>query len=318
MWLYAARRLLMTIPIAIGVTIICFALIYLAPGNPIQSLLPPGATAQDVIQLKHAYGLDRPIPVQYLIWVGHAMTGNLGISIQDNQPVFGEVKRALANTVPVAAISVTLAFAIALGLGILAATRTGGIVDRLTTGVAVLGISVPSFWLGVILVIIFAVELGWLPAEGMGPSGSDNFSFFRWADAKFAIMPIIALSVLPLGILMRTTRASIADVLALDFIQTLRAKGLGRTAIVVHAIRNALPQILAMGGLQLGYLIGGSILVETVFTWPGTGFLLNKAILTRDIPLLQGTILVLAMAFVGINLVVDLIQTAVDPRIKRA
>jgi peptide/nickel transport system permease protein len=318
MWLYAARRLLMTIPIAIGVTIICFALIYLAPGNPIQSLLPPGATAQDVIQLKHAYGLDRPIPVQYLIWVGHAMTGNLGISIQDNQPVLGEVKRALANTVPVAVISVTLAFAIALGLGILVATRTGGIVDRLTTGVAVLGISVPSFWLGVILVIIFAVELGWLPAEGMGPSGSDNFSFFRWADAKFAIMPIIALSVLPLGILMRTTRASIADVLALDFIQTLRAKGLGHTAIVVHAIRNALPQILAMGGLQLGYLIGGSILVETVFTWPGTGFLLNKAILTRDIPLLQGTILVLAMAFVGINLVVDLIQTAVDPRIKRA
>jgi peptide/nickel transport system permease protein len=318
MWLYAARRLLMTIPIAIGVTIICFALIYLAPGNPIQSLLPPGATAQDVIQLKHAYGLDRPIPVQYLIWVGRAMTGNLGISIQDNQPVLGEVKRALANTVPVAVISVILAFTIALGLGILAATRTGGIVDRLTTGVAVLGISVPSFWLGVILVIIFAVELGWLPAEGMGPSGSDNFSFFRWADAKFAIMPIIALSVLPLGILMRTARASIADVLALDFIQTLRAKGLGHTPIVVHAIRNALPQILAMAGLQLGYLIGGSILVETVFTGPGTGFLLNKAILTRDIPLLQGTILVLAMAFVGINLIVDLIQTAVDPRIKRA
>jgi peptide/nickel transport system permease protein len=318
MWLYAARRLLMTIPIAIGVTVICFALIYLAPGNPIQSLLPPAATAQDIIELKHAYGLDKPIPVQYLIWVGHAMTGNLGISIQDNQPVFGEVKRALANTVPVAVISVVLAFAVALGLGILAATRTGGIVDRLTTGVAVLGISIPSFWLGVILVIIFAVELGWLPAEGMGPSGSDNFSFFRWADAKFAIMPIIALSVLPLGILMRTTRASIADVLALDFILTLRAKGLGRTAIVMHAIRNALPQILAMGGLQLGYLIGGSILVETVFTWPGTGFLLNKAILTRDIPLLQGTILVLAMAFVGINLVVDLIQTAVDPRIKRA
>jgi peptide/nickel transport system permease protein len=131
-------------------------------------------------------------------------------------------------------------------------------------------------------------------------------------------MPIIALTLTPLGILMRTTRASIAEVLALDFVQTLRAKGLSSTAVVLHAIRNALPQILAMFGLQLGYLIGGSILVETVFTWPGTGFLLNKAILTRDIPLLQGTILVLAMSFVGINLVVDLLQTAVDPRIKRA
>ena len=317
MWLYAGRRLLLTIPISIGVTIICFALIYLAPGSPVQSLLPPDATAKDIADLKHAYGLDKPIPIQYLIWVGHAVTGNLGTSIQTNRPVLFEVTRALANTIPIAVISVILAFVIALGLGILAATRVGGFLDRLSTGIAVLGISVPSFWLGVILVIIFAVVLGWLPATGMGTEGSDQFSWFRWSQARYAVLPVIALTVTPLGILMRTTRSSIADVLALDFVQTLRAKGLSRFAIVVHAIRNALPQILAMFGLQLGYLIGGSILVETVFTWPGTGFLLNKAILTRDIPLLQGTILVLAMAFVLINLVVDLLQTAVDPRIKR-
>ena len=318
MWLYAARRILMTIPIALGVTVICFALIYLAPGNPIQSLLPPDATAKDIAELKHVYGLDKPIPIQYLIWLGHALRGNLGISIQTNRPVLNEVTRALANTVPIAVISVVLASVIALGLGIVAATRVGGFLDRFSTGVAVLGISVPSFWLGVVIVIVFAVELGWLPATGMGAHGSDNFSFFRWSDARYAVMPIIALTVTPLGILMRTTRSSIAEVLGLDFIQTLRAKGLGRTAIVVHAVRNAMPQLLAMFGLQLGYLIGGSILVETVFTWPGTGFLLNKAILTRDIPLLQGTILVLAMAFVAINLLVDLLQTAVDPRIKRA
>ena len=317
MWLYAARRILMTIPISIGVTVICFALIYLAPGNPVQSLLPPDATAKDIAELQHAYGLDKPIPIQYLIWLGHAVTGNLGISIQTNRPVLGEVTRALANTVPIAVISVILSFAIALGLGILAATRIGGFLDRISTAIAVLGISVPSFWLGVILVIVFAVELGWLPATGMGSAGSDNFSWFRWSEAKYAVMPIIALAMTPLGILMRTTRSSIAEVLALDFIQTLRANGLGSTAIVMHAIRNALPQILAMFGLQFGYLIGGSILVETVFTWPGTGFLLNKAILSRDIPLLQGTILVLAMSFVAINLIVDLLQTAVDPRIKR-
>lgn len=318
MWLYAARRLLMTIPIGLGVTVICFALIYLAPGDPVQSLLPPDATAKDIAELKHAYGLDKPIPIQYLIWLGHALTGNLGRSIQTNQPVLDEVTRALANTIPIAVISVVLAFAIALALGILAATRVGGVLDRLSTAIAVLGISVPQFWLGVVLVIVFAVELGWLPATGMGSGGSEHFSWFRWSEAQYAVMPIIALTMTPLGILMRTTRSSIAEMLALDFILTLRAKGLGQTAIVRHAIRNALPQILAMFGLQLGYLIGGSILIETVFTWPGTGFLLNKAILTRDIPLLQGTILVLAMAFVLINLIVDLLQTAVDPRIKRA
>jgi peptide/nickel transport system permease protein len=308
----------MTIPIALGVTVICFSLIHIAPGDPVQSLLPPDATAKDIAELKHAYGLDKPIPLQYLIWLGRALSGDLGRSIQTNQPVLNEVTRALANTIPIAVISVILAFVIALGLGIVAATRVGGVLDRLATGIAVLGISVPQFWLGVILVIVFAVELGWLPATGMGSSGSEHFSWFKWSEAQYAVMPIVALAMTPLGILMRTTRSSIAEMLGLDFILTLRAKGLSNTAIVMHAIRNALPQILAMLGLQLGYLIGGSILVETVFTWPGTGFLLNKAILTRDIPLLQGTILVLAMAFVLINVLVDLLQTAADPRIKRA
>jgi len=318
MWLYAARRLLMTIPIGLGVTIICFTLIYLAPGDPVQSLLPPDATASDVAMLRAAYGLDKPIPIQYLIWLGHAVTGDLGTSIQTQRPVLEEVTRALSNTISIAVISTVLAFAIALTLGVIAAYRSGGIVDRIATGVAVLGISVPSFWLGVVLVIIFAVELGWLPATGMGSDGSENFSFLHWDQAKYAILPIVTMTLTPLGIIMRTTRSSIAEVLAQDFIQTLRAKGLGKLAIMRHAIWNAMPQILAMLGLQLGYLIGGSILIETIFTWPGTGFLLNKAILTRDIPLLQGTILVLALAFVAINLLVDLVQTVVDPRIKRA
>jgi peptide/nickel transport system permease protein len=318
MWLYAAKRLAMTIPISLGVTVICFSLIYLAPGNPVQSLLPPDASAKDIAELKHAYGLDKPIPIQYVIWLGHALTGNLGRSIQTNRPVLFEVMRALHNTVPIAVISVILAFAVALLLGVLSATRIGSVLDRMATAIAVIGISVPQFWLGMILVIFFAVQWDLLPATGMGSNGSDHFTWFQWSQAKYAVMPIIALAMTPLGILMRTTRSSIAEVLALDFIQTLRAKGMGRGAIVVHAVRNALPQILAMLGLQLGYLIGGSILVETVFTWPGTGFLLNKAILTRDIPLLQGTVLVLALAFVLINLVVDLLQTAVDPRVKRA
>jgi peptide/nickel transport system permease protein len=181
-----------------------------------------------------------------------------------------------------------------------------------------LGLSVPSFWLGVILVIYFAVDHNWLPATGMGSDGSSQFSWFVWAQAKYAVLPIVALTVTPLGILMRTIRSALAEVLALDFVTTLRAKGLSRNQIIVHALRNASAQILAMFGLQLGYLIGGSILVETVFTWPGTGYLLNRAVLSRDIPLLQGTILVLAISFVLINLIVDLLQTVVDPRIKRS
>jgi peptide/nickel transport system permease protein len=317
MWLYAARRLLMVIPISLGVTVICFALLYLAPGDPIQSLLPPGASEASAVALRKLYGLDKPIPVQYAIWLGRALTGDLGTSIQTKMPVTVEVGRALTNTITVAVIAVILSFVVSLLLGLFAAYRIGGPIDRIATAIAVLGISVPSFWLAVVLVIIFAVQLGWLPATGMGAGGSSDFSYLRWADLKYAIMPIAVMALTPLGIMMRTTRASIAEVLSQDFVQTLRAKGLRELAVIRHAIRNALPQILAMLGLQLGYLIGGSILIETVFTWPGTGFLLNKAILTRDVPLLQGTILVLAIAFVAINLLVDLLQTAIDPRIKR-
>jgi peptide/nickel transport system permease protein len=317
MWAYAARRLLMTIPIMLGVTMICFALVHIAPGDPIQSLLPPDATEADKQAMREAYGLDRPLPVQYAVWLGKALTGDLGRSIQTDRPVAEEVLRAFNNTIVVAIIAVLLAFALSLALGVLAARNVGGAVDRVATGVAVLGVSVPTFWLSVVLVIVFAVELQWLPATGMGAEGSETFSFFRWSDLRYAIMPIVAMALTPLGIMMRTTRSSIADTLAMDFVQTLRAKGLGEFAVIRHAIRNASPQILAMFGLQLGYLIAGSILIETVFTWPGTGFLLNKAILTRDIPLLQGTILVLAGAFVLINLVIDLAQTMIDPRIKR-
>ncbi|WP_181702446.1 ABC transporter permease [Chthonobacter albigriseus] len=317
MWLYVARRLFLTIPIGLGVTIICFALVYLAPGDPIQSLLPPDASEADKIAIKKAYGLDEPIPVQYVVWLGKALIGDLGKSIQTNRPVIDEVMRAFGNTITIAVISVVLAMGIALVLGIIAAIKVGSWADRLSTAIAVLGISVPTFWLGVVLVIVFSVNLGWLPATGMGEGGSEDFSFLEWESLQYAILPIIAMTLTPLGILMRTTRSTLAEILGQDFIQTLRAKGLSEWQIIVHAIWNGAPQILAMLGLQLGYLVGGSILVETIFTWPGTGFVLNTAILTRDIPLLQGTILVLAMAFVLINLIVDLLQTLVDPRIKR-
>jgi peptide/nickel transport system permease protein len=318
MWMYALRRLVLTIPILLGVTIICFALVQIAPGDPITSLVRPDTPPEQIAALRAYYGLDQPVVVQYLMWLWRVLGGNFGTSIANNAPVAAEVMRAFANTIVIALISVLFAFVVSLVLGTIAAIRQGGIVDRLVTALAVFGISVPTFWLAVVLVIIFAVNLNWLPATGMGASGSDSFNYFVWDDFKFAIMPIVALALPPLAIMTRTTRASLSEILNQDFIQTLRAKGLGGFQIITHAIRNIMPAAIAMLGLQLGYLIGGSVLVETVFTWPGTGALLNKAILTRDIPLLQGTILVLAGAFVLINLVVDLAQSLVDPRIKRS
>lgn len=317
MWLYALRRLLMTIPILLGVTIICFALVKLAPGDPVQNLVRPETPPEDIAKLRAYYGLDQPVVIQYFVWLWRVLSGDLGTSIANNAPVASEVLRAFQNTIVIALISVVLAFFASMGLGIIAATRQGGLVDRFVTAIAVFGISVPTFWLAVVLVIFFAVNINWLPATGMGSGGSHDFNYFDWEDFKFAVMPIIALALPPLGIMTRTTRSALSEILNQDFILTLRAKGLSEFSIIMHAVRNIMPGAVAMLGLQLGYLIGGSVLVETVFTWPGTGFLLNKAILTRDIPLLQGTILVLATVFVLINLVVDLLQSLVDPRIKR-
>lgn len=317
MWLYALRRLLMTIPILLGVTIICFALVKLAPGDPVQNLVRPETPPEDIAKLRAYYGLDQPVVIQYFVWLWRVLSGDLGTSIANNAPVASEVLRAFQNTIVIALISVVLAFFASMALGIIAATRQGGLVDRFVTAIAVFGISVPTFWLAVVLVIFFAVNINWLPATGMGSGGSHDFNYFDWEDFKFAVMPIIALALPPLGIMTRTTRSALSEILNQDFILTLRAKGLSEFSIIMHAVRNIMPGAIAMLGLQLGYLIGGSVLVETVFTWPGTGFLLNKAILTRDIPLLQGTILVLATVFVLINLVVDLLQSLVDPRIKR-
>lgn len=317
MWLYAARRLLLAAPIALGVTVICFGLIYLAPGDPLESLLPPEATQSDIVYLKKVYGFDKPVPVQYLKWVARASVGDFGKSIQTNRPVLREVMQALWHTLIVSVGAVLIAFPLALALGTLAAFYLGRPPDRIATIASVVGVSVPNYWLGIVLIIVFAVELGVLPSSGMGTDGSSSFDLTQWAQLRYAVLPVLTTALVPLGILMRSTRAAVAEVLSQDFMLTLRAKGLSSATIVKHALRNALPQVLAVMGLQFGYLVGGSILIETIFNWPGTGFLLSKAILTRDIPMLQGALLVLAMLFVTINLAVDLLQTALDPRVKR-
>jgi len=315
---YIMRRVLLAIPIAFGVSVVCFSLVYLAPGDPLSVILPPDATQEMVAQIRHAYGFDRPLPVQYLLWLGHVLTGDFGMSIATRRPVILEVTGALTNTFMLTSFAVPVAFLLGYAMGALAGCFPGRAVDRLVTGAAVVGVSLPNYWLGIVLVIIFAVEFMALPATGMGPKGSAQFSLLRWSDAQYMILPVVTLALIPVGIIARTTRAAVAEVLNLDFVTTLRAKGLSEIAVIRHVLKNSAPQVLAVMGLQFGYLMGGSILIETVFTWPGSGFMLSKAIINRDIPVLQGTILFLSMIFVATNLVVDLLQSMIDPRIRRS
>ena len=314
---YILRRILYAVPIALGVSIVCFSLVYIAPGDPLQTVVPPDATAETIAIIKRAYGFDKPLPVQFLIWLGRALTGDFGISIATKLPVLNEIAMALSNTAMLAACAVPLAFSIGFAMGALAGSFQGTWIDKVVTGGAVFGVSLPNYWLGIVLVIIFAVELSVLPATGMGLQGSGQFNPFNPDDARFLILPVVTLSMVPIGILSRTTRAAIAELRNQEFVQTLRAGGLSEWAVTRHVVKNALPQVLAVMGLQFGYLLGGSILVETVFTWPGSGFLLSKAIINRDVPVLQGTILVLSLVFVTTNLIVDLLQSLIDPRIRR-
>ncbi len=317
MLIYLLRRVLYTIPIAIGVSIVCFALIHLAPGDPLSAVIPEGASPQVIAELKAAYGFDKPLPVQYLTWLSRVLVGDFGMSIMTRRPVISEVGPAVVNTMTLAVAAIIIGFFFGIVLGLIAGYTVGTYVDRGVTAVAVTGVSIPHYWLGMVLIVIFAVNLGVLPAMGMGAKGSTTFAL-DWESLRHLILPAVALSVIPAGIIARSVRGTVAEVRKQDFVQTLYAKGLPPHRVFVHVIKNAAPTVLAIMGLQLAQLLGGSILVETVFSWPGTGFLLNTAIFTRDLPILQGTILVLSMFFVIINLIVDLVQTAFDPRIKRA
>ncbi len=315
-------RLLYALPIAFGVSLVCFMLVYIAPGDPLQTVLPPDANAEMIEIVKRAYGFDKPLPVQFAQWLWRAAHGDFGLSVATRRPVSLEVGGALANTMVLAVFAVPLSFAVGAGLGTLAGCappgRLGRTLDRLVTGTAVMGVSVPNYWLGLVLVIVFAVELSWLPASGMGMGGSDGFSVLRWADLHYLVLPVVTLALVPVGIIARSTRAAVLEVRGQDFVTTLRAKGLTELAVVRHVLKNAAPGMLAVMGLQFGYLMGGSILVEPVFAWPGSGTLLGRAIVNRDVPVLQGAILSLALIFVATNLAVDLLQAAMDPRVRRA
>jgi peptide/nickel transport system permease protein len=314
MLVYIVKRIVFAIPVVIAVALVCFLLVHIAPGDPLVSVLPPDASQDLAEQMRREYGFDRPLPVQFGLWMWNALHGNLGTSIASGRSVTEEVMRAVGNTLILALAASLIGFVFGLLFGILAGYFRDSWIDKLVTTISITGVSMPHYWLGMVLVIVFSVILGWLPAVGAGPGGWA----WDWEHFKYLILPAVTMSVIPMGIVSRTVRALVGDLLSQEFVLALRSKGLDEVRVFRHILKNAAPTAIAVMGLQLGYLLGGSILIETVFSWPGTGFLLNSAIFQRDLPLLQGTILVLALFFVVLNLLVDVLQAAIDPRIKRA
>lgn len=313
---YLARRILYALPIMLGVAFMCFMLVHIAPGDPLASILPPDASVDLQKQLMELYGFNRSYPEQFFSWLWRALHGDLGSSIATGRPVAQEVFKAVGNTFMIAALATLIGFAFGSLFGFVAGYFRNSVIDRIASFISVVGVSVPHYWLGMVMVIVFSSQLMWLPATGAGPGGSSEW---QWdvEHMKYLVMPAVTMSFIPMGIIARTVRSLVADILSQEFVVGLRARGLGEAGVFRHVVKNCAPTALAVMGLQLGYLLGGSILIETVFSWPGTGFLLNQAIFQRDLPLLQGTILVLAMFFVTLNLLVDILQALLDPRIER-
>jgi len=298
--------------ILLALSAIVFALEAMIPSDPVRAMVGASATKEAVAAKRHELGFDKPLPVQYLVWLGRVVQGDLGKSIATRRAVILDVRDSLANSLVLALSSSLVAFGLGVGLGLLAAFHQGRVLDKLASAVAVVGVSVPHYWAGIILIIIFSVQLNWLPAMGAANDGG-VLEYLR-----HMALPTVALSLIPLGVITRVVRSAALDILNQEFVLALRAKGLAARRVFTHVVKNSAPQILTVLGLQFGFQLGGSVLVEAVFSWPGTGYLLNLAIFQRDMPVLQGVILVLATFFVLLNLAVDLLQTLVDPRIARS
>jgi peptide/nickel transport system permease protein len=310
---FIIRRIIQMIPILIGVSLVTFLMVHLMPGNIADNMIPPGAPAKLKEEIERIYGLDKPLWEQYLLWLKQVLHGNFGVSLVTGRPIAGELGAALFNSLKITTISAVIGFSMGILLGVLAAVNNGRWLDKVFSLFTIAGVSVPPFWFGILLVAVFSFQLNWLPAQGMGPEGLP----LTWEAWRHMILPIITLSMIPMGVVGRVVRAATLEVLSQEFVTALSAKGLRAEAIRAHVARNTAPTVLAVMGLQVGYLIGGSILVEMVFNWPGIGKLLNLAIFSGDIPVIQATVLVLSVIFVFINLGVDTAQAAIDPRMRR-
>jgi peptide/nickel transport system permease protein len=311
---YILKRIAALIPILFGLTIIVFLMLALIPGGTAVAILGPLASPENIAKVNAELGLDKPLVEQYLSWLGNMFQGDLGRSYSLKRPVVDEVFERFSATLILAGTSLVLCTFFGLLAGIVSAVRQFGWTDRIVTFIVLIGISTPSFWLGLLLIMLFAVELRWLPASGMfavyGGGGLGDL-------ASHLILPAVTLAVVATGVIARLTRAAMLEVLRQDYIRTARAKGLAeRRVIYRHAFKAALVTVIPLIGVQTGLVLGGAVYIETVFQWPGIGRMLVGAISTRDILLVQGGVLVLAVSYVLFNLLADIVQTVLDPRLK--
>ena len=314
MWNYVALRLFWAIPTLFGVSIIMFSLLYVVPGDPLTGILPMFAGQDAREELRRELGLDRPLVVQYGSWLKKAVSGDLGRSVASRRPVTTEIADALKNTFLLAITAGVLTMILGTVFGTIAGFFQGRWPDKVVSVIAITGLSLPDYWTAMVLVIIFSVVWGVLPAQGMRTIGGDSGTL---DVIKHMVVPVIALTMIPVGVLTRMVRASILEVLNQEYVTALRAKGMMPLHVVVHVVKNAAPPVVTVAGLIIGYLLGGSVLVEAVVNWPGAGGLLKAAIQQRDNLVIQGTILVLSAMFVFINLFVDFLNTLIDPRVRR-
>jgi peptide/nickel transport system permease protein len=330
---YAIRRTLTILPVLLGVSILVFGFVHLIPGDPAVTMLGERATPEKVAAVKQRLGLDQPIYEQYLIYMGKVVRGDLGISIVRGDPVLPDLLRRFPATVELATAAMLLAVLFGIPVGIACAVWRKSVVDSLSRVGALAGVSMPIFWLGLMLAWLFGVELGWLPTGGRLDSMTRSFEPWTnfvildailkrdwgvlWDALRHLILPAVALATIPLAVVARMTRASMLEVLSRDYIRTAEAKGLRQANVVLHhALRNALLPVLTVVGLQVGSLLAGAILTETIFSWPGIGRWVYESIESRDYAIVQGATLFIAVIVVAVNLLTDLLYAAVDPRIK--
>jgi peptide/nickel transport system permease protein len=310
---FLLRRIIYAVPVLIGVTLVVFGMMHVAPGDPAGAMLGPMATPENLTQIRRDLGLDRPLYSQYLTWVSHAVRGDLGESIRMATPVRTEVITRFGASLILGAASFAIAITIGIPAGVLSALRRGTIMDRLVMLVMMAGISMPPFYLGMLLIVAFAFKISWFPMSGMystqGYSGVGDL-------LGHLVLPAMTLAAAPMTVIARMTRSSVLEVINEDYVRTARAKGLAEQAIVNrHVLKNALIPVVTLLGLQVGFLLSATALVEVVFSWPGLGQLLVSAVLARDLPLLQGGVLIIALVYVITNIVTDTVHATLDPRL---
>lgn len=309
---FLMRRLLYVIPVLLGVTIVVFLTVKIVPGDPVDVLAGPGASDQTKQELRVHLGLNKSIPVQYWNWLTSALHGDLGTSISKQQPARPLVMDAFNNTLILVVFAIVLSLILGLGLGLLSALRPRGVESKVSSGISAMFISAPQYTVAILFVVYLAARSGWFPVTGMHSRDDGSFIDLLW----HAFLPSLTAALVPAGIIARTFRASMRDVMAMDFIEALHARGLSKRRILVHAVHNTAPSLLTVAGLQFGYLLGGIVFVEMIFSWPGLGQLLYQSISSRDLPLIQAGVLVSAVVFVLLNVIVDASHALIDSRVR--